>query len=156
MVSNHRFTNSDRVVFGVSASPFLAQYVTQQYSKKWKSDFPLAAEAVLTSTYMDDTMTSANNDEEAKAMYSQLCSLWQSAGMYPRKWMSNSLELLQAIPKEDRASQLELGDTEMPSVKTLGIMWEATKDQFTFQVNPISEQTELSKRFLLKKIAMLF
>ena len=47
-----------RVVFGVNASPFLAQYITQQHAHANDATLPLAADAVLSSTYMDDTMTS--------------------------------------------------------------------------------------------------
>ena len=46
----------DRVVFGVNSSPFQAQYVLQQHAKKFLSEFPLGAETVQKSTYMDDSM----------------------------------------------------------------------------------------------------
>ncbi|XP_065190905.1 uncharacterized protein LOC135821835 [Sycon ciliatum] len=45
-----------RVVFGVNSSPFLAQMVSQKHAEQLKEDFPRAAEAVLKSTFMDDTM----------------------------------------------------------------------------------------------------
>ena len=44
----------DHVVFGVNLSPFQAQYVLQQHAKKFKSEFPLGAETVQKSTYMED------------------------------------------------------------------------------------------------------
>ena len=51
----------DRVVFGISSSPFQAQFVLQHHAKKFKDTFPLAAETVLRSTYMDDSMDSVVN-----------------------------------------------------------------------------------------------
>ena len=53
------------VVFGVNASPFLAQYVVQQHARQHEAEYPLAAEVVLQSTYMDDSMTSAENVEQS-------------------------------------------------------------------------------------------
>lgn len=52
----------DRVVFGVNSSPFQAQYVLQQHARKFKSDFPMAAETILHSTYMDDSMDSVRTE----------------------------------------------------------------------------------------------
>ena len=46
----------ERVVFGVNSSPILAQFVIQQHARKHQSEFPLGAETVLKSTYMDDSM----------------------------------------------------------------------------------------------------
>ena len=44
------------VLFGVNSSPFKAQFVLQHHAKKFEDTFPLAAETVLRSTYMDDLM----------------------------------------------------------------------------------------------------
>ena len=48
----------DRVVFGVNSSNFQAQFVAREHAKKYQSEFPLAAETILKSTYMDDSMDS--------------------------------------------------------------------------------------------------
>ena len=39
----------DRLVFGVNSSPFQAQFVAWEHAKKYQSEFPLAAETILTS-----------------------------------------------------------------------------------------------------------
>ena len=53
----------ERVVFGVNSSPFLAQFVIQEHARKHQSQFPLGAETVLKSTYMDDSMDSVPDKE---------------------------------------------------------------------------------------------
>ena len=53
-----------RVVFGVNSSPFLAQFVTQHHAKTHGSEYPLAAETVLKSTYLDDSMDSVSDDQQ--------------------------------------------------------------------------------------------
>ncbi|VDI81624.1 Hypothetical predicted protein [Mytilus galloprovincialis] len=55
-----------------------------------KDSYPRAAETVLKSTYMDDSMDSVINDEQGIELYNQLSQLWAKAGMYARKWLSNS------------------------------------------------------------------
>ena len=46
------------LVFGTSASPFLAQFVTQQHAHSFQEKIPKAADSVLRSTFMDDSLTS--------------------------------------------------------------------------------------------------
>ena len=54
-----------RVVFGVNASPYLAQLVSQHNAKKNFGELPRAAETVCKSTYMDDSLDSVETVEEA-------------------------------------------------------------------------------------------
>ena len=48
----------NRVVFEANSSPFQAQFVAQAHVEKHKDEFPMAAETVLKSAYMDDSMDS--------------------------------------------------------------------------------------------------
>ena len=82
--------------------------------------------------------------------------LWDKAGMHSQKWLSNSQAILQMIPSQDRACQLELGDNNSPAIKTLGITWLAKEDVFTFISKPIEEGFRPTKRNFLKKMATLF
>ncbi|CAG2212937.1 unnamed protein product [Mytilus edulis] len=76
-------------------------------------------------------MDSVINDEQGIELYNQLSQLWAMAGMYARKWLSNSKAVLPCIPEEDRASQVDLDEGYLPSVKTLGVIWQADNDIFT-------------------------
>lgn len=71
----------NRVVFGLNVASFISQIVTQEYARKHKEEYPCAAEAVLKSTYMDDTMVSVENIEKAVKLYHELRELWGQAGM---------------------------------------------------------------------------
>ncbi|XP_064650007.1 uncharacterized protein LOC135501694 [Lineus longissimus] len=146
----------NRVVFGVNASPFLAQFVSQEHARKYKSQYPLASETVLKSTYMDDSMDSVQDDKSGIELYKQLNKLWGIAGMDARKYLSNSPKVLAEIPMEDRASQISLDGGELPSVKTLGVMWKAEEDIFTFEPKPVEDDFKLTKRNFLRKIAAVF
>ena len=146
------------VVFGISSSPFHAQYVSQRHSKKNKNKYPLAAETVLSSTYMDDSMDSVKTCDEAIKLYKELSELWGKAGMHARKWVSNESEVLKEIPEEDRAMEVSLKCGEFPSIKTLGTLWKASDDIFTFKdaSDPCCKEDKHTKRSFLKKITTLF
>ncbi len=74
-----------RLVFGVNASPFLAQYVSQLHAKLFEQSYPRASEMILKSTYMDDSMDSVMNEAEGVRLYKELSELWQKAGMVEHK-----------------------------------------------------------------------
>ena len=48
----------DMTEIEVNSSPFQAQYFLQQHARKFKSGFPVAAETILHSTYMVDSIDS--------------------------------------------------------------------------------------------------
>ena len=143
-------------MFGVNSSPFQAQFVAQSHAEKNKTLYPLAAETVLKSTYMDDSMDSVPDLPTAKELYDQLSELWRSAGMHARKWLSNSPELLRCIPAADCATVVDLDKGLLPKVKTLGVLWDPVKDVFTFSVNPPDSDYVITKRSFLQRIASLF
>ena len=146
----------DRVVFGVNLSPFQAQYVLRQHAKKFQGDYPIAAETILHSTYMDDSMDSIRNEERAIELYTQLARLLSAAGMYARKWLSNSARVLEQVPLQDRKSEVDLDTDPLPCAKTLGVWWQASEDAFTFKENAPEDTMLYTKRNFLKKIATLF
>ena len=145
-----------RVVFGVNCSPFLAQLVIQEHAKKHTDEFPMAAETVLKSTYMDDSMDSVLSEQDGVKLHEQLSELLKRADMYTRKWLSNSENVLNKIPMDDRATEIEIEGTDLHGAKTLGILWLAREDVFTFQFKPFSDSFTYTKRNVLKKIASLF
>ena len=144
------------IVFGVTSSPFEAQLVAQDHAEEHKDEFPLGAETVLESTYMDDNMDSVEDEKIGIELYEELSQLWKLGNMHARKWLSNSAEVLENIPVEDRAKEIDLSVDDLPSVKTLGLMWRAKEDVFTYNKLPLEKEFEFTKRNLLRKIASLF
>ena len=146
----------ERIVFGDASAPFTAQFVSQQNAEIHKEEFPLAAETVKKSTYMDDSLDSVKTDETAIKLYRQLIELWGKAGMQPRKWLSNSSAMLKVILKEYRASEVDLDRHCLPATKTLGLLWLASFDHFSFRVSDLSIATQITKRTMLSKVATIF
>ena len=145
-----------RFVFGGCYCPFCAQYVWQQHARDHKDQYPLAAEAVEKNCYMDDLMPSVKNVEEAKTMRKQITELGDKAGFHVRKWISHRPEVLEDIPEQDRAAEIDLSKTEFPVTKTLGVLWIAQEDKFSFRYSAPAEEFVFTKRSVLKKTATIF
>lgn len=71
-----------------------AQFVVQENARRHQDQYPLAAETVMKSTYMDDSIDSVETVEKGIQLYKELDSLWGIAGMKARKWISNSPEVV--------------------------------------------------------------
>ena len=108
-------------MFGVNSSPFQAQFVLEHHAKKFKDRFLLAAETVLRSTYMDDSMDSVANEDQGIELHRQLTHLLRQADIHARKWLSNSPRVLRDISLQDRKAEVDLDADFLPSTKTLGV-----------------------------------
>ena len=113
-----------------------SQFVAQQNARRNQDRYPLAAETVLKFTYMDDSIDSVENDEEGVELYRQLKALWgadnMEAGadnMEARKWISNSPEVMEKIPAEERATEIVIDSGQDPITKTLGFSWNSTRQR---------------------------
>ena len=146
----------NRLVFGGNSSPFLAHFVTQYNAKENAEQLPLASEAVLKSTYMDDTLDSVRNNQTAIELYEQLVELWEKVKMHARKWMSNSSLVLEHIPEKDHAEGIKLDGSSLPHCKTLGVLWKAKYDCFGFDAVASFNQDKVTKRTVISKLATIF
>ena len=144
-----------RVVFGKNSAPMESQYVAQENARRYQHLYPLAAETVLESTYMDDSIDSVEDDKDGVQLYHELKELWAKAKMEARKWVSNSPQVLAEIPVEDRASEIVINDGQNPTTKTLGIAWNSQTDEFGISICETS-RLQLTKRNVLRKIATIF
>ena len=90
----------NRVVFGVNSSPFQAQFVVQQHAKAHENTYTMAADLT------DDSMDSVPTDAQGIELYHQLSELYQKADMYPHKWLSNSVKVLEHVPTAKKEKQM--------------------------------------------------
>lgn len=104
---------------------------------------------------MDDLMPSVPTIDIAKETRKQLTELGSLAGFHIRKWMSNQAEVLKDIPAEDRASAIDLDENKLSTTKTLGVLWTADEDTFSFKYS-LTPDIQLTKRNVLKKTATIY
>ena len=106
---------------------------------------------LLRDMYMDDIFHSEETVEDVVLVREELTKVLGSAGFHAQKWCSNRTELLEEIPQEDRATGVKLDNSELPSVKTLGVRQNASEAVVTFVIKEV-----ITKRCLLSRIATLF
>ena len=76
--------------------------------------------------------------------------------MRTHKWLSNSEVVLNQIPPSDRMHKVNLDSDPLPSAKTLGIMWLASENVFSFVCHMGKQEAQWTKRIFFSKIATLF
>ncbi len=145
-----------RVFFGMNAAPFLAHLVSQHHARVNQDSLPLAAETVLKHTYMDDNLDCIPSVAQGVMLYKQLCTFWNTCGMKPHKWVSNSRELLKEIPAADIIPTFDLDRDEMPGTKTLGALWKPKEDILTFESKEVDDVESITKRSFLHHTMSLF
>ena len=122
-----------KLIFGVADSPFLAIATVREHAKTFQKRFPKAAETILSYMYIDDLITSVDNEEEAVQLTCDIRELMQLAGMRLRKWASNAEKVIINIPTEDRLCQdkLVFASEDEVGCNALGFAIDCCKDLFT-------------------------
>jgi len=86
------------MTFGSTSSPYSAQYVKNWNAKEYGSEFPEAEKAITERHYVDDCFDSKDTVEESNALIRDVIEVHRRGGFEIRNWMSNSDEVLKAIP----------------------------------------------------------
>ncbi len=147
--------------FGSAASPCIAMFTIKEHAKRWRKQFPKAAETVIHSTLVDDNMDSVRTVQEGKELGRQLMQLYAKAGMRLGKVVSNSAEVLGTFPESMVAPSLEIAeictqDLGLPLVKALGVIYLCKEDVFTYRMEPTSTDKVWTKREILRHEAKLY
>ncbi|XP_047489108.1 uncharacterized protein LOC125039313 [Penaeus chinensis] len=107
--------------------------------------------------YVDDCLKSVPTPKEAIDMIKDLKDLCKRGGFNLRGWISNSKDVMESIPVEDRIHQidtLDLDTQNMPTERALGIVWSVTTDSFEFKIN-IKDKQE-NRRGILSMASSLY
>ena len=103
--------------------------------------------------YVDDLPSGADSIEKVLAIQTELIELLQSAGFQLRKWTSNNLDLIKALPPDYRESKDELiFAAESYQIKALGISWQPVPDTFHFKTDINKTSEAKTKRQVLSEI----
>ena len=147
-----------RVTFGVSASSFAANMAVKQNAEELSGQFPLAAQAVQSSFYVDDGLTGANDIPTAIQLRQQLQEMFSQAKFELKKWNSIEPEVMDTIPEglKENNKLVNISGLDHQLAKTLGIEWDITSDRFRVLVSSFLSSEKLTKRTLLSNIARVF
>ncbi|XP_062539155.1 uncharacterized protein LOC134207453 [Armigeres subalbatus] len=146
------------VTYGTASAPFLATRVLNQLATDEQESFPKASKVVSKSFYVDDVLSGAETVEEAKELQIDLVALLAKGGFALHKWCANDPSLLEDIPMEQQAKQLDFMNHEtIDPIKTLGLLWDPVEDNFFFRVKPLDKDRDnWTKQKVLSEIAKLF
>ncbi|XP_062707261.1 uncharacterized protein LOC134287949 [Aedes albopictus] len=145
------------VTYGTASAPFLATRSLLQLARDERETFPLASAVVEKNVYIDDALFGSDDFLQACELRDQLIALLQSGGMHLHKWSSNTSQLLSPIPSEDRDSCASFSESGLNEViKTLGLMWNPSTDEFLFRSSPSEKASRPTKRQVLSKIAKIY
>ena len=148
-----RFDNSNiqeyrfcRIPFGVISSPFLLGATVETHLELYGSEVAMKLKDDI---YVDNVITGTNSIEDAVHLYREAKLIFRKASMNFRELVSNHSQVNQIIEKEDMAI--------CESTKVLGHTWTIESDTISLKrSNSQLEQTQLTKRNLLKEIASVF
>jgi hypothetical protein len=137
----------DRVMFGNPCSPTLSQAVIRKHAHYYANEFPKAAKVLRENVYVDDVMTSFDNEEEAIQVRKEVTHVMKNAGLNVRKVVTNNENVLNSIPSDEVSPvfQLENKEVNAASTKVLGLSWTANKDVLNVIVN-LPQQISYTKR----------
>ncbi|XP_065076831.1 uncharacterized protein LOC135700290 [Ochlerotatus camptorhynchus] len=144
------------VTYGLAPSSFLATCTLHQLAEDEGDSFPRAAEALKQDFYMDDFIRGENSVESAIKLRREITELLKREGFRLRKWSSNSQAVLEGVPEDDLATQSCRSFDPEETIKTLGISWEPSTDQFRFSINVSMKEGPITKRKILSGIARLY
>ena len=152
------------VTFGVTDSPFKSIEVTHEHARRNEEELPLAAIVVLEEGYVNDMMGGGRDAEEAVAVFIQLDQLMRSGGFELAKVVSNSEEVMRAIPENQRAPMVvrvlnEQGEASEvdKSHSALGTTWDPKNDMLLFRFSEkFEELKKQTKRTLVSQAAMVY
>ena len=122
-----RIYRHKRVPFGLSCSPFLAQYTVLRTAEEMKDELPLAHEMITKHRSVDDVTSSLESKEKAKQALKEVPTVFKACGMEVHKVLSNDPEVLETVQEDKRLKGWKKGET-LPSTKVLGLNWNPTTD----------------------------
>lgn len=149
------------VTYGTASAPFQATRSLTQLANDEAEEFPVAAQIIKFDCYVDDVLSGTATIDEAIEAQRQLKEMLARGGFPIHKWCSNSPQLLELIPDDERESLKPLADRHVNEViKVLGLLWEPATDELLIAEcsKPTAEQAQqpATKRIIYSEVAKHF
>ena len=143
-------------IFEAASSPGVANSSLRRVANDNADDFtPTVVAAVKKNFYVDDALPSANNDQSAICLAGGLADILDRSGFNLTKFISNSKNVLAAIPTDKRSKpELNLDLDELPIERALGLRWFVDDDELGFDIRKLDRPE--TKRGILSTVCSLF
>jgi hypothetical protein len=144
-----------RQIFGSISSPFICSQVLRHVADLYREEFPEAAQRIYTNFYVDNLLDSFYTEEEAIQAVKDSTALLKKGGFHLNQWLSSSRQVLALVPECDRNQpRLNLDLDDLPTERTLGVLYDSESDHFIFDVKCNVEAN--TKRQILSAVSTLF
>jgi hypothetical protein len=144
-------------VFGATSSPGCANFGLKYLSKLHANQYPLAAPFLQHDFYVDDGITSLTSVDQAIKLVNEARELCSEGGLHLHKFMSNSRLVLEKIPLNERATEMQkidLNEVELTIERILGLQWNAESDTFLFHLQ--EKEYPATRRGILSTVASIY
>ncbi|XP_071477081.1 uncharacterized protein [Diadema antillarum] len=145
-------------LFGAASSPGCANYglkkIASDNADKFGHD---VARFIHNNFYVDDGLLSVPTSAEAIDMIARTKKTCNAGKLHLHKFVSNSREVMQAVPVTDRAKavkELNLLHDDLPIERALGLQWCIESDTFGFRVTFADKPC--TRRGLLSTVMSLY
>ena len=126
-------------LFGNGPSPAVATYGLRRTAIDGEEEYGEEAKKfICRNFYVDDGLTSLSSTQGATDLVKSAQATLATANLRLHKVVSNSVEVMEAFPAEDRAKDvrdLDLRHDSLPAQRSLGVFWDLETDAFTFKVS---------------------
>ncbi|XP_064640944.1 uncharacterized protein LOC135495877 [Lineus longissimus] len=145
-------------LFGATSSANCANYALKATAERFKDDYePQVATFFNRNFYVDDGATSVLTTSQAISLALGSVSMAGKGGFTLHKILCNNKEVLKHIPNQylsENLQCLELGNTQLPVEKTLGVVWCVESDMLRFRVE--IKDKPLTRRGLLSTVSSIY
>ncbi|XP_038056046.1 uncharacterized protein LOC119728039 [Patiria miniata] len=139
-------------LFGSISSPAVATFGLRMVADECESTHGADVKQFIHNDfYVDDGLTSQRDAQTATNLVQRCRDALATKNLHFHKIGSNSKEVMNALPKEERSKNLkciDLCQDELPTQRSLGVYWSLERDTLTFQVDlqdkPFSRRGVLS------------
>ena len=139
-------------IFGKADSPCCANWALRKTSPK---NLPDVKQAMERNFYMYDFLRSLSTVDELIELSKRVISTLLSHGFRLTKWVSNSCEMLNSLPKTEISPKLVCLDLHSPAVeRALRVIWNINQDKTTFK--PVTKDYPNTKRGILSFVSSVF
>ncbi|XP_058979028.1 uncharacterized protein LOC131802654 isoform X1 [Musca domestica] len=124
----------ERMIFGATCSPTIAQYVKNLNARRFINESPRAVQGIIDRHYVDDYVDCFQTEGEAVEVVRDVIKIHKEGGFNLRNIKSNSLVLQRMFgnPISDESDGNSIFDDGMERV--LGIHWLPKSDVFCFEL----------------------
>ena len=145
-------------LFGAVSSPGCANFALKRTADDFEEVFGREpAEFVRDDFYVDDGLKSVPSATQASSLIKSTKCLLAKGGFNLHKFISNSKDVIEGIPKEQRASgikELDLAKDVLPIERALGVQWCVQSDELRFRVE--LKDRPLTRRGILASVSSVY